>query len=131
MLFRSGGAKVGGALGHEYQVIDDDRHPDAKIGTTHRTAGFYDVKAAENHPSLPPGSWNQSRILVHGNHVEHSLNGMKVLEYELGSSEILAAVKASKFKDVGAFGTKVPGHILLQDHGDAVCYRDIKVKRGP
>lgn len=125
-----GGAKVGGALGHEYQVIDDERHEDAKIGTTHKTAGFYDVKAAASHPMLPAGTWNQSRILVQGNHVEHWLNGAKVLEYELGSQEILQAVKASKFKDVGAFGTKVRGHILLQDHGDAACYRDIKIKAG-
>jgi hypothetical protein len=123
-----GGAKVGGALGHEYQVIDDERHEDAKIGTTHKTAAFYDVKAAASHPMLPAGTWNQSRILVQGNHVEHWLNGTKVLEYELGSPEILQAVKASKFKDVGAFGTKVRGHILLQDHGDAVCYKDIKIK---
>jgi hypothetical protein len=123
-----GGAAVGGALGHEYQVIDDERHPDAEANNR-RTGSFYDVKAATSHPALPPGSWNQSRILVQGNHVEHWLNGTKVLEYELGSPEIQQAVKSSKFKDVGAFGTKVRGHILLQDHGDAVCYRDIKVKR--
>jgi len=122
-----GGAALGGALGHEYQVIDDERHEDAKENNR-RTASFYDVKPATTHPALPPGSWNDSRIVVSGNHVEHWLNGIKVLDYELGSPEILQAVKASKFKDVGAFGTKVPGHILLQDHGDAVCYRDIKIK---
>ena len=124
-----GGAALGGALGHEYQVIDDERHEDAKE-LNRRTASFYDVKPATTHPALPPGSWNNSRIVVSGNHVEHWLNGIKVLDYELGSPEILQAVKASKFKDVGAFGTKVTGHILLQDHGDAVCYRDIKIKAG-
>ncbi len=124
-----GGAALGGALGHEYQVIDDERHEDAKE-LNRRTASFYDVKPATSHPALPPGSWNDSRIVVSGTRVEHWLNGVKVLEYELGSPEILQAVKASKFKDVGAFGTKVPGHILLQDHGDAACYRDIKIKSG-
>jgi hypothetical protein len=115
------------AIGHEYQIIDDTRHPDAKISTERQTASFYDVKSATSHPTKPVGEWNTSRVLVRGNHVEHWLNGMKVLEYELGSPEILAAVKDSKFKDVAGFGTKKPGHILLQDHGDAVCYRSVKI----
>ncbi len=118
------------AIGHEYQVIDDERHPDAKISTTRQTASFYDVKAATAHPTRPVGEWNESRILVQGTHVEHWLNGQKVLEYELGSPELLAAVAKSKFKDVAGFGTKKAGHLLLQDHGDAVCYRSIRVKTG-
>ncbi len=115
------------AIGHEYQIIDDSRHPDAKISTERQTASFYDVKSATSHPTKPVGEWNTSRVLVQGNHVEHWLNGTKVLEYELGSPEILAAVKDSKFKDVAGFGTKKRGHILLQDHGDAVCYRSVKI----
>ena len=120
---------LGGAVGHEYQLIDDRRHPDAKI-STRQTASFYDVKAATSHPTKPVGQWNSSRVVVNGNHVEHWLNERKVLEYELGSPETLAAVKKSKFKDVGGFGTKVPGHILLQDHGEAVCYRSLRIRAG-
>jgi len=116
------------AIGHEYQIIDDLRHPDAKISTERQTASFYDVKAAASHPTRPVGEWNDSRILVHGTHVEHWLNGEKVLEYELGTPATLAAVQDSKFKDVAGFGTWKRGHILLQDHGDAVCYRSIRIK---
>ena len=118
------------AIGHEYQIIDDLRHPDAKISTERQTASFYDVKAAASHPTRAVGEWNDSRILVAGNHVEHWLNGQKVLDYELGSPATLAAVQDSKFKDVAGFGTKKPGHILLQDHGEEVCFRSIRIKPG-
>jgi hypothetical protein len=118
------------AIGHEYQIIDDAKHPDAKVSPERQTASFYDVKSATARPTKPVGEWNTSRVLVQGNHVEHWLNGTKVLEYELGSPETLALVQDSKFKANAGFGTKKPGHILLQDHGDAVCYRSIKVKPG-
>ena len=95
-----------------------------------QTASFYDVKPATARPTRPVGAWNTSRVIVAGNHVEHWLNGTKVLEYELGTAETLALVQDSKFKTTDGFGTKKPGHILLQDHGDAVCYRAIKVKPG-
>lgn len=121
---------AGAAIGHEYQIIDDAKHPDAKVSTERQTASFYDVKAATARPTKPVGEWNTSRVLVQGNHVEHWLNGTKVLEYELGSPETLAAVQDSKFKTTAGFGTKKPGHLLLQDHGDAVCYRSIKVRPG-
>jgi hypothetical protein len=116
------------AIGHEYQIIDDAKHPDAKVSTERQTASFYDVKSATSRSTKPIGEWNTSQVLVHGNHVEHWLNGTKVLEYELGSAEILAAVQDSKFKPNAGFGTKKPGHILLQDHGDAVCYRNVKIR---
>lgn len=118
------------AIGHEYQIIDDSKHPDAKVSTERQTASFYDVLSATSRPTRPVGQWNQSRILVSGNHVEHWLNGTKVLEYELGSPATLAAVQDSKFNKTEGFGTRKPGHLLLQDHGDAVCYRSLKVKGG-
>ena len=118
------------AIGHEYQIIDDNRHADAKVSTERQTASFYDVKPATARPTKPVGEWNTSRVLVQGNHVEHWLNDTKVLEYELGSPDILAAVQDSKFKTTAGFGTKKTGHILLQDHGDAVCYRSVKVRPG-
>ncbi len=119
------------AIGHEYQIIDDARHEDAKVpGGERQTASFYDVKAATSHPAKPIGEWNRSRVVVTGNHVEHWLNDVKVLEYELGSPAILAAVEDSKFKGMTGFGTRVNGHILLQDHGEEVCFRDLKIKPG-
>jgi 3-keto-disaccharide hydrolase len=117
------------AIGHEYQIIDDERHEDAKVaGGERQTASFYDVKAASSHPTRPIGEWNRSRVLVTGNHVEHWLNGVKVLEYELGSPAMAAAVADSKFKGIAGFGTRVKGHILLQDHGEAVCFRNVKIR---
>ena len=76
----------------------------------------------------PPGEINQSRILVKGNHVEHWLNGVKVLEYECGSEDVKAAVAASKFKTTAGFGSKLKGHILLQDHQSEVWFRNVKIR---
>lgn len=117
----------GSAIGHEYQMIDDKEGHDT--GAKHSTASFYDVLApAEEKPLKDPGQWNHSRVLVQGNHVEHWLNGRKVLEYELGSEEVLKAVQASKFKSVAGFGEKQKGRILLTYHNDPVSYRNIKIR---
>jgi hypothetical protein len=118
------------ALGHEYQLIDDERHPDGKSPKgNHGTATFYDLlKPAVHPPTKPAGEINHSRILVKGDHVEHWLNGTKVVEYELGSEAILAAVKESKFKTTPGFGARQKGHILLQEHGGDVWFRNIKIR---
>jgi hypothetical protein len=117
-----------GPIAHEYQVLDDGAHPDAKVGPHRQAAAFYDVLPPSAAKKLAPvGQFNQSRVLVRGNHVEHWLSGAKVLEYELGSPELKAAIAKSKFKDVVGFGTKIDGRILLQDHGDEVCYRNVKI----
>jgi hypothetical protein len=121
-----------GPIAHEYQIIDDEKHPDAKVGPHRQTGAFYDVlPPAQDSPRRPAGEWNQSRILVQGNHVEHWLNGAKVLEYELGSPELQAAIARSKFKDVPGFDAKLKGPLLLQDHGDEVWYRNLKIQSPP
>jgi hypothetical protein len=118
------------ALGHEYQMIDDERTPDAaRAGGKHLTATFYDVLATTTKPTVkPPGEINSSRILIKGNHVEHWLNGVKVLRYECGSEEVKAAVAASKFKTTTGFGDKVRGHLLLQDHNSEVWFRNVRIR---
>ena len=118
-----------GALGHEYQMLDDDGHPDGKVGAHRQTAAFYDVlPPAKDKPTKPVGEWNTSRVVVKGNTVQHWLNGAKVLEYELGSDAVKAAVAKSKFSKIGDFGTKVTGHILLTDHNDECWFRNVKLR---
>jgi hypothetical protein len=115
----------------EYQVLDDDNHPDAKAGIAgNRTAGsLYDLIPASKAKKLNPiGEFNQTRIVVKGNHIEHWLNGVKVVEFERGGEKLKRHIAESKFKNTKGFGETAKGHILLQDHGDAVWYRNIKVR---
>ncbi len=118
------------ALGHEYQMIDDERNQDAKVAMgKHVTGSFYDVLAPTvNPPVKPPGEIKSSGIVVKDNHVEHWLNGVKVLEYDCGSEVVKSAVAKSKFKTTAGFGTCLKGHILLQDHGTEVWFRNIKIR---
>jgi hypothetical protein len=116
------------AIGHEYQLLDDDRHPDAKIGPHRRTAALYDVLPPESPRAKSVGEFNESRIVVNDRTVEHWLNGTRVLRYELGSEALLAAVEKSKFKGIERFGRLQRGHILLQDHGDRVWFRNIRIR---
>jgi hypothetical protein len=117
------------AIGHEYQMLDDDKHPDAKVGPQRQTASFYDVLPpdAAKKKLKPIGEWNDSRVVVSGNHVEHWLNGAKVLEYTLESPELKAAIAKSKFKAIDDFDKALDAHILLQDHGNEVCFRGLKI----
>ena len=119
----------GGAIGHEYQVIDDSKHPDALRGPKWQTAAFYDVFPAKNRVLKPVGSFNNSRVLIKAEQAEHWLNGVMVLNYTLGSQRVLDAVATSKFKKVDRFGYRHQGHILLQDHSDEVHYRNLRIKR--
>jgi hypothetical protein len=129
----SSGAKaaVGSAIGLEFQILDDAVHPDAKLGRDgNRTVGsLYDLMpaAASKRPSAI-GEWNTARIVVKGSHIEHWLNGAKVLEYERGGEAFRAAVAASKYKKIPGFGEWPSGHILLQEHGNAVSFRNVKVR---
>jgi hypothetical protein len=116
------------AIGHEYQIIDDERHPDAKVGPERQTGAFYDVLSPAARRLEPAGKVNQGRIVVRGPGVEHWLNGDRILSYELDSPALRTAIVDSKFKDVARFGKLHKAHILLQDHGDQVWYRNVKIR---
>ena len=120
-------------IGFEMQVLDDDRHPDAKMGKGgNRTASaLYDLIAPKNKVLHPVGEWNQVRLIIRGNQVEHWLNGAKVVEYELASPQLKSLIAESKYKNIAGFGEVRKGHILLQDHGSEVWYRNIKLRELP
>ena len=119
------------ALGFEYQMIDDDRHPDGKL-PTHRSSALYDLITPNEHKHLNPiGEWNHSMLIFNGNHGEHWLNGLKVLEYELGSPSMNAALAASKYKVISGFATRRDTPIVLQDHTEEVYFRNIKIRELP
>jgi 3-keto-disaccharide hydrolase len=113
--------------GPEMQVLDDAKHPDGKSRLTSAGA-LYGLYPSPAGVVKPAGEWNAVRVVVNGNHVEHWLNGVKVAEAEMGSPDWNARVAASKFKEWPGYGKAREGHIVLQDHGDVVAYRNIRIK---
>jgi hypothetical protein len=116
------------ATGPEYQLLDNIGWPD-KLKPAQYTASAYDMYAAENVPLKAVGEWNESLIVVKGSHVEHWLNGSKVVEYEMWTPEWKAKVKASKWVDYPGYGLSKTGYIALQYHFREVYFRNIKIKK--
>ena len=116
------------ALGFEYQILDDDKHPDAKNGENRTASALYDLIAPKEKELKPVGEFNTAKIVFNGNHGEHWINGTKVLEYDLDTEHFNSLLSASKYRSIPGFADKRAGHIVLQDHTDEVWYRNIKIR---
>ncbi len=128
VIYRVGlGERASYVTGPEYQVLDNEKAHDNKEHD-HLAGSLYDVALGENARTKPVGEWNTGRVVVRGWRVEHWLNGEKVVDLDLAAPEGKAAIAASKFKDWEKFATVRRGHIALQDHGDVVSFRAIKVR---
>lgn len=127
-----GNPNSGYGFGPEYQVIDDGVHPvfqSDHIPVGCKVAGLYElIEAPDTKKVNPVGEWNTGRIVSKNRHVEHWLNGERMLSYVLGDDEFKKLVEKSKFKDTKGYGEVTKGHILIQDHGDKVSYKNIKIK---
>lgn len=123
---------AGSSIGLEYQILDDDLHPDAKLGNhegSRTVSSLYDlIQADVTKPINPVGEWNTAYIISKDNHVEHWLNGAKVLEYERKSDDYRKLVSESKYVKWPNFGELDKGQILLQDHGDLVYFKNVKIR---
>ncbi len=122
---------VGSAIGMEFQLLDDALHPDAKLGKDgdRKLGSLYDLMPAPaNKVTKPIGEWNRARIVSRGQHVEFWLNGQLTVQFERGSENFRAHVAESKFKNIPDFGEWADGHILLQEHGNEVSFRNVKIR---
>lgn len=118
----------GGWLGLEYQLIDDNGHPDSKKADR-QTASIYSLYApVDDKPLKPIGEWNHSRIVAKGSKVEHWLNGVKVAEADISTEDFRDRVAASKWKNIEGFGLMRRGKIMITDHSDPVWFRNIRIK---
>ena len=117
--------------GPEYQLLDNEGHPDGKNGPDRFSGANYALHAPSQNTVHTPGEWNQSRIVVNNGHVEHWLNGVKVVEYELWSNDWKTRVANSKFKAWPDYGMAKAGRLALQEHGFEVAFRNIKIKPLP
>jgi len=114
--------------GPEMQVLDNLRHPDAQHGLNRTAGACYQVYPPTRDVTAPVGQWNRARLVAQGSHIEHWLNGERVVVYELGSADWQARVRQSKYKDRPRYGRVPKGHLVLQDHEHRVEYRNLKIR---
>jgi hypothetical protein len=121
---------AGSAIGCEFQILDDEKHPDAKLGKNgnRKLGALYDLIPAPDSKPFKKKEFNTALIIVNGNHVEHWLNGVKLLEYERNNDAWSKLIAGSKYKNWPNFGNAAEGYILLQDHGDEVWFRNVKIR---
>jgi len=117
--------------GPEFQILDDLEHPDAEFGADRLAGANYDMHGPEKNVVNPVGEWNQVRIVVQDAQVEHWMNGEKIVSYELWSEDWKERIANSKWIDMPDYGRHKTGHICLQDHGDQVWFRNIRIRRLP
>lgn len=133
-LVQTGPTPLGSTVGPEFQILDDARHPDARGGRDgNRTLGsLYDLLPAVTDKRVEPiGEWNHARIVVRGPHVEFWLNGGKTLEFDRSSTAFRETVAQSKYHVIPGFAGWSDGHLLLQDHGDEVSFRHLRIRPLP
>lgn len=121
------GPKAAYMTGPEYQIIDDIGFPE-KLEDWQKTGANYAMNPAPEAAPNPVGEWNHSRVIVNKGHVEHWLNGKKIVEYELGSDKWKDEKARGKWKDTPEYGMSKKGHIALQDHGSEAWFRNIKIR---
>ncbi len=120
-------------IGFEMQLLDDERHPDGRNGPKYRTGALYSMIAPTASPAKPPGEWNSGRIVVRGSHIEHWVDGVKVLDGSLSDEGVREGVtkRWGRYPEIVKMFTepKPVGPISLQHHGDEVWFRNIKIRR--
>ncbi|GAC1699643.1 MAG: DUF1080 domain-containing protein [Gemmatimonadaceae bacterium] len=116
------------ALGFEYQLLDDERHADGQLAS-HRAGALYELVPPNDRKRLHAvGAWNTSRIVFKGTHGEHWLNGERIVVFDLGTPAMDSALARSKYRVIPAFGERRDGHIVLQDHGEEIWFRNVKLR---
>ena len=117
------------STGPEMQALDDQRHPDGKNPKTSAGALYALIAPSPDKKVNPAGEWNSAKLVVKNNHVEHWLNGIRIVQYEWASPEVKELIKKSKFKDMPGFMTQSTGHIALQHHGEEAWFRNVRIRR--
>ncbi len=115
-------------IGFEFQILDDSEHPDARNGRHRTTGALYDILPVTGNIEAPAGRFNRGRIISRANRIQHWVNGVKVLEFDRNGSELRNRIQGSKFARIPGFGMNTRGHITLQDHGDEVWFRRIRIR---